>query len=152
MKHKYRRHYAHTTWVARGIKILCLVLLGWWLCAAWTDPTVETETVTEEQVIFVPDPQVHTITKTVEKQQTKECGYLIRAVNDLNAATDALSATKADLTVMVRQIKANIGTQNPNDGVALKRNFWRVENEMNNAYIDIGSAQTRIAQLEGACD
>lgn len=150
MKYRYRRHYAHTAWIARGIKILALVLFGWWLCAALTDPTTVTKEVSVP--IVVPDPYTVEVTKTVEREPSKECTYLIRAVKDLNTATDALSATKATFTKMVRDIKANIGTQNPNDGVALKRAFWKAENEMNNAYIDIGTAQTTIDRYEGACD
>ncbi|AXH68145.1 membrane protein [Gordonia phage Niagara] len=152
MKHKYRRHYAHTTWIARGIKILCLVLLGWVLCAAWTDPVVETHTEEVKVPIVVPDPYTIKVTETVERKPSKECGYLIRAVNQLTEATDALSATKADLTWMVKEIKGAIGTQDPNTGVALRRDFWKVENEMNNAYIDIGTAQTHIERYKGACD
>lgn len=152
MKYRRPRHYNHTRWMAGGIKILALILLGWAMCASFTDPTTDTVTKEVKVPIIVPDPQFVTETVTVEKKQTKECSYLLRAVDDLSTATDALSATKADMTRMVSEIKSNIGTQEPNDGVQLRRDFWKVENEMNNAYIDIGTAQTRIAHYKGACD
>jgi hypothetical protein len=135
----------------RGILIGALMMATLWgLVAGCTGPDVVTKTKTE--VVTYTDVETQTITKEVEKPITQECEWYTQAVDDLTSALEVLSNSKAQMAEATRIFGASVKTGDTSQAVEVERQMRLAQTGMDNAWLDIGDAESDLDRYDGACE
>lgn len=128
---------------------LGLLLMG----LAWLVHYSNEEPPLPEQVaVIVPDPQVKTVTQTVEREASSECIAYLDAVNDLSEATSVLSKSRGAIDKVAVDLQKNLSTSDSFVVKRLQGELFEAQQDSIGAWVDIGKAKATLNKYEPGQD